>query len=68
MLGEAQEVLVTSFYFLLFGIAIGVVIGFAHALDRDIERHQPIDLARAWQHRRIVRNELARTESNRRLS
>lgn len=54
-----------SFYFLLAGIAIGVVIGWAHALDR--HEHTPeIDLPSAWQIRQWEKQRLVRSEGNRR--
>jgi hypothetical protein len=58
-------VLVTSFYFLLAGVAIGWVIGYAHRLDRD-EARREVDLPSAWLHRRYVENKVTAIRVNHR--
>ncbi len=58
-----------GFYCLLAGIAIGVVIGWAHALDHGESREQPhdLDLPSAWQIRQWEKQRLVRAQGNRRI-
>lgn len=57
-----------GFYCLLAGIVVGVVIGWAHALDhREHRDSREIDLPSAWQIRQWEKQRLVRAEGNRRL-